>query len=214
MTVAVSSFSKQGHCHPQMLVLSALVEDCSVCLISLVVVVVCVTHKILWFETSPSICILSSCRDVLRSYEHNLCQFLLQFQPGCSCTCDWGSEFLSCCQRFVFCCSDSSSHQTGSAILQNWKTDEGLQGSQVRSRFRPRLRSFRVEECKMINSCDGKCLGSCGDCRMTWRTFTLGFYIPLLVPPWFSECSSLLLHFKKKVMIVLLCLQSMEEALL
>jgi hypothetical protein len=48
MTVAaVSSLSKQGHCNPQMLVLSAF-GDCSVnvFLMSLVVAVVCFTHKV------------------------------------------------------------------------------------------------------------------------------------------------------------------------
>ena len=82
--VAVSSSSKQVHCNPQMLVLSAF-EDCSIVvfLISLVIVVF-VTHAILWFESSPSIRILNSYRDVLRSYEHNLRQFLSHFQPGWS----------------------------------------------------------------------------------------------------------------------------------
>ena len=85
MTNALSSLYKQGHLNPQMLVFSAF-EDCSVVvfLINPVVAVVCVTHTILWFETSPSIRILNFCRDVLRSYEHNLRRFLLQFQPGWS----------------------------------------------------------------------------------------------------------------------------------
>lgn len=42
----------------------------------------CATRTFLWFETSPSICIMNSCRNVLRSYEHNPRRFLLQFQPG------------------------------------------------------------------------------------------------------------------------------------
>ena len=84
MTVAVSSLSKQGHHNPRMLVLSAF-EGCGVVvfLISFVVaVVLCVTLTFLWFETSLSIRILNSCRDVQRSYKHNLWQFLLQFQTG------------------------------------------------------------------------------------------------------------------------------------
>ena len=82
MTNAVSSLYKQGHLNPQMLVFSAF-EDCRVVafLINRVVASMCVTHTILWFETSPSIRILNFCRDVLRSYEHNLRRFLLQFQP-------------------------------------------------------------------------------------------------------------------------------------
>jgi hypothetical protein len=55
----------------------------------LLFLLVCVTRSFLWFETSPSIRILNSCRDVQRSYEHNLCQFLLQFQTGRS----WHSKF-------------------------------------------------------------------------------------------------------------------------
>ena len=50
---------------------------------SVLLLLLCVTLTILWFEFSPRICILNSCRDVLRSYELNLLrQFLLQFQPG------------------------------------------------------------------------------------------------------------------------------------
>ncbi len=46
---------------------------------------VCCTYIfVVW--TSPSSCNLNSCRDVQRSYEHNLWQFLLQVQTGQSCT--------------------------------------------------------------------------------------------------------------------------------
>jgi hypothetical protein len=82
MTNAVSLWYKPGHLNPQMLVFSAF-EDCRVVvfLINPVVASMCVTHTILWFETSPSIRILNICRDILRSYEHNLRQ---KFQHGWS----------------------------------------------------------------------------------------------------------------------------------
>jgi hypothetical protein len=80
MTNAVSLWYKPGHLNPQMLVFSAF-EDCRVVafLINRVVASMCVTHTILWFETSPSIRILNFCRDVLRSYKHNLRQFCCSF---------------------------------------------------------------------------------------------------------------------------------------
>ena len=42
---------------------------------------------VIW--TSPSICTLNSCRDVQRSYKHNLWQFLLRVRTGPS----WYSKF-------------------------------------------------------------------------------------------------------------------------
>jgi hypothetical protein len=92
LTVAVSSLSSHGHHHSRLLVLSAF-EDCGVVvfLISCVLVaVVCYTY-IIMIWTSTSIHTLNSCRDVLRSYEHNLCQFVFQVQTGQS----WYSKFLN-----------------------------------------------------------------------------------------------------------------------
>jgi hypothetical protein len=90
MKVAVSTLSCHGHHNRRLLVVSASKDygfvqsfPCCCCCVCYIYIFV------IW--TSPSIRTLNSCRDVQRSYKHNLWQFLLQVQTGPS----WYSKFFN-----------------------------------------------------------------------------------------------------------------------